>query len=534
MNRQYSVMLVDDEEEVAQAIARKIDWNAIGFLQPSYASNGLEALDIAETEHPDVVMTDIQMPYMDGLELARRLKENLPNTRVIIFSGFDEFEYAKEAIRLQAEEYILKPVDSEELARVFTRIRTSLDKELDERQNIRKLETYYQDSLPIMREGFFTSLIEGRVPEKELEGTIEDLQIDLRGPYYCVCVIHTSINHLPEGMTSRLLVLAVRRLAEERLLTDRRCRYFHYLGNTVLLAELDDPEEMTVLTNECDKFCRLAQSVLNAVVTIGIGQAVSDLREVSSSYIGARNAVSYRVIYGTSKAISITEIAPSETDITVLNEEEELREVFKQVRLEDAGQLKEAVEQYLARLDRFSNVQEYRFFAMELVSEIYRFAKNNRLDLKEVFRDTDDVYTLVQRLEKNDLKQWMCDTCLVMQSMLSEKRLSNTQSFVTKAVEYVNEHYADKDLSVEKICSFLGVSAAYFSTVFRKETGKTFTNFLTDVRMNRAVEMLLNQEGKTYIIAEAVGYSDPNYFSYVFKKQFGVSPSKYKQGNRTG
>jgi len=104
---------------------------------------------------------------------------------------------------------------------------------------------------------------------------------------------------------------------------------------------------------------------------------------------------------------------------------------------------------------------------------------------------------------------------------------------VTKAVDYVNEHFSDKDLSVEKICSHLGVSAAYFSTVFRKETGKTFTNFLTDVRMNRAVEMLLEQEEKTYVIAEAVGYSDPNYFSYVFKKQFGVSPSKYKQGVRS-
>ncbi len=530
-------MLVDDEEEVARAITRKIDWNAMGFQLPSYASNGLEALEIAESSQPDVVMTDIQMPYMDGLEFSRRLKEILPNTRIIIFSGFDEFEYAKEAVRLQAEEYILKPVDSEELEKVFTRIRASLDKEIDERRNIKKLETYYQDSLPILREGFFTSLIEGRIPEKELESSMEDLQIDLAGPYYCVCVIHTSTNHVPEGMTPRLLALAVRRLAEERLLPGHRSRCFHYLGNTVMIAELGSPEELPVLTNECDIFCRLAGSMLRAVVTIGVGHVIPEVKDISYSYSGARSAVSYRVIYGTSKAISISEIAPSETELSAVNEEEQLRDVFKHVRLEDADQLKESVDRYLGGLDRFSNVQEYRFFAMELVSEIYRFAKNNKLELKEVFRETgesDDVYSLVQRLEKNDLKQWMCDTCLIMQAMLAEKRLSNTQSFVTKAVEYVNENYADKELSVEKICSHLGVSAAYFSTVFKKETGKSFTNFLTDVRMNRAVELLLNQEGKTYIIAEAVGYSDPNYFSYVFKKQFGVSPSKYKQGMRAG
>ena len=108
------------------------------------------------------------------------------------------------------------------------------------------------------------------------------------------------------------------------------------------------------------------------------------------------------------------------------------------------------------------------------------------------------------------------------------ERSDTTKSFVTRAIEYVKEHYADSDLSIETICGYLNVSAAYFSTVFKKETGKTFINYLTDYRMEEAVELLLTQNEKTYVIAEKVGYSDPNYFSYVFKKQFGMSPSKYK------
>ena len=527
-------MLVDDEEEAAKVIARRIDWDSMGFNQPCYAANGLEALEIAEAVQPDVVMTDIQMPYMDGLELARRLKENWPNIRIIIFSGFDEFEYAKEAVRLQAEEYILKPVNSEELQKVFARIRASLDKEQEERQNVRKLETYYQESLPLMQEGFFTSLLEGRITGREFERTVQDLQIPADSPWYTVCVLHTSTTHLPPEMTPRLLALSVRRLAEERLLQNWKIRYVTYLSNTVMIVPMKQEGDLRELIDECDKFCRLAASVCKAVVTIGIGSSVSDLREISYSYNGARSALSYRVIYGTGKAISIREIAPSEQENPAMNEEEDLREVFKRVRLEDADQLKETVERYMERLDQISSVQEYRFFAMELVSEIYRFAKNNRLDLKQVFPEDEDVYLLVQRLEKDDFRQWMCDICLIMQAGLAQKRLSNTRSFVSSAVEYVNEHYSDRELSVEKICSHLGVSAAYFSTVFRRETGKTFTNFLTDVRMKRAVELLLDQDEKTYVIAEAVGYSDPNYFSYVFKKQFGVSPSKYRQGMRAG
>ena len=116
-----------------------------------------------------------------------------------------------------------------------------------------------------------------------------------------------------------------------------------------------------------------------------------------------------------------------------------------------------------------------------------------------------------------------------MQAMMKETRKSTTKTFVTKAQDYVYENYSDIDLNVEKVCEYLEVSSAYFSTVFKKETGKTFTNFLTDIRMSKAVD-LLDKDEKTYEVAQKVGYSDPNYFSYVFKKQFGISPSKYKNG----
>ena len=116
-----------------------------------------------------------------------------------------------------------------------------------------------------------------------------------------------------------------------------------------------------------------------------------------------------------------------------------------------------------------------------------------------------------------------------LQKQVQNERQDTTKSFVSKAIDYVKEHYADTDLGIETICGYLNVSAAYFSTVFKKETGKTFINYLTDYRMEEAVELLLTQNEKTYVIAEKVGYPDANYFSYVFKKKFGVSPSKYRK-----
>ena len=191
-NNRYSVLLVDDEEDVIQIIVKKLDWEAMGLKIIGHAANGVEALELAEELQPDIVMTDIKMPYMDGLTLCRKLKELSRTIRVIIFSGFDEFEYAKEAIKIEAEEYILKPINSNELREVFERIRTNLDRELDEKRNIEKLRAYYMESLPVLQENFYTSLIEGRIPASEIEKYLKQYQIPWSGPYYVATILHIS------------------------------------------------------------------------------------------------------------------------------------------------------------------------------------------------------------------------------------------------------------------------------------------------------------------------------------------------------
>ena len=143
---QYSVLLVDDEEEVTQVILQKIDWESLGFHIIGSATNGVKALEMAEKYQPDVVMTDIKMPYMDGLELSGRLKKEFPTIRILLFTGFDEFEYAKEAVHLEVEEYILKPINSAELTEVFVRLKETLDQDREEKRSVEKLQNYYQET----------------------------------------------------------------------------------------------------------------------------------------------------------------------------------------------------------------------------------------------------------------------------------------------------------------------------------------------------------------------------------------------------
>lgn len=531
MSETYKVIIVDDESDVAATIAAKIDWASLRFTPPQFAANGLDGLELAEQVHPDVVMTDIKMPYMDGLELSRRLREEFPNIRIVLFSGFDEFEYAKEAVRLQAVEYILKPVDKDELTRVFTKIRDDLDQQLDAQRNIEKLESYYKESLPLLQESFFGSLMEGSLPADQLEDVQRDYEISWSEPYYCVLIFHTSTQMAPADISPMLLAVSVRKLLEARALQEFHPYFFTYAGNSVAIAQLSSPGEGQKLTDGADSFCRLAQSVCNANVSCGIGEIVDSPLDLSQSYAGARMALSYRVIYGKGIAINIHEIAPQEKDASPAQERENLREVFKQIRLGSREDAEARIKAYMqATLEPLESMEEYRFYAWHLVSELYTFARQSQLAVDTLFGSYEEINRIVNQYEKKELEAWILEKCLCMQKQLHENRSSAARGFVSRACDYVDGHYDDPSLGVETICQKLGLSCAYFSTTFKKETGSSFTSYLTEKRMQKALELLDQENEKTYIIAQRVGYTDPNYFSYVFKKRFGVSPSKYRSG----
>lgn len=535
--KKYSVLLVDDEEDVVEAIVQKIDWDRLGYSLAGYAKNGLEALEIAEEKQIDVVLTDIKMPYMDGLTLSHRLKELYPSIKIIIFSGFDEFEYAKEAIRLEAEEYMLKPVDAGELSRVFQKVHEALDQEFDEKQSIHRLKNYYLESLPILQESLYTSLIEGTLPQQDLESTLLDYQISLPGKYFAVVILHNSLSLSPEGINPLLITMSIRKLAEERLQKNWRPCFFTYLGHTLFIAQMDRETDNLKLTDDCEILCRMARHICKATVTAGIGKTVSNLMDLPLSYLGARDAVAYRVLYGRGKAIAISEIGLEGKEEHKVNkeiiDEERLLDIYRSIRMSSEEELNKCIDLYIenSRLDSPS-LQEYHFFLMDLVTNMHKFLLANQVDTGLIFPKEEDVYQKVQQFSLAELSQWMKEICKKMQRIIQEMRSDKTKSFVKKAVEHVHSHYMDKDLTVEALSQELHVSAAYFSTIFKRETGKSFINYLTDYRMEKALRLLMEEEEKTYIIAEAVGYSDPNYFSYAFKKKFGMSPSKYKSSNK--
>lgn len=259
---QYKVILVDDEVEVIDVMKKKIHWNDLGFDVVGSATNGVKALELVEKLQPDVVLTDIKMPYMDGLELARKLNQDYPNIYIMLCTGFDEFEYAKEAVHLEIKEYMLKPISATELSESLMKLKTTLDREREEKLNVKKLEDYFQEVLPKLQSNFFISLIEGRVREEDYERFLLDYQVDMKGPLFCCIIFHTSENDVPDGMNPLLLSMSVEREIKQRLMENCNCQEFIYMGNTILIMELHSEDEIAQLTDKCDRFCRWAWRIM--------------------------------------------------------------------------------------------------------------------------------------------------------------------------------------------------------------------------------------------------------------------------------
>ena len=525
----YSVLLVDDEEEVIDAIQNKIEWENLGFDVIGSAENGVKALELCEKNQPDVVITDIKMPYMDGLELSRHLKDEYPGTRVILFTGFDEFEYAKEAVHLEIEEYLLKPVNAQELTEALKRLKESLDKERAEQVNVQKLQNYYMESLPLLQTNFFISLLEGRVREQELDSYISDYQIEMTMKENVVVVFHASTHHIQENMTPLLLSISVEKGVENMMLDNWKGRAFTYLGNTVLIVGLPSSTDITRLTDECDRFCKWADRMMGATVTAGVGRPVDNLADLSASYDGAREAVSYRVLYGTKRAINIAEIAPHEEQDVSTSEHTQLTELFKAIHMGSEEMVSQSVDAVVEAIHQEAKtVNQYNLAAMEMVGSWYRFCTNNYLNFDEFTGGVKDPYKEVQQMDESMLKTWLMTVAISIREQLKNARNNSLQSIIVQAKQLVQNRFNDPDLSLDLVCSELGVSNSYFSSVFKKETGQAFIAYLTEYRMKQAAKRIVETQEKNYEIAEHVGYLDANYFSYVFKKHFGLSPSRYR------
>lgn len=557
----YKVVLVDDEEDVRTSIERKVDWESLGFELVGSASNGEEALELVEQVPVDVVMTDIKMPFMDGLELSAKVKENYKNTKVVLYSGFDDFEFAREAIHLEVEEYLLKPIGAKDLENVFSRIKENLDREFDERRNLENLSKYYQQSLPMMREHLLAGILDGKIPEMQAEALLQSYGMEFQSPFYSVGVLtgeghaaggtdveyaeYTTESKMSEKGTElpgdairirQMLMLSLMNLTKDYLDKNLKSYVFMYLGQVVVIALLHEEKDVHDFVYHMNQVCKMGSHMLDMHVCAGVGNAYPQINQIAISYEGACNAFDYR-IFGDEggHAFYINDVEPESREIT-WQEPLGIANVIHEIKFGTEEEVNHSIEAFVHGLkgENSTTIQQYQLSLMEMVTELLKLMRSYQMDMAEVFGKDFDLYQKVGAFGSlSELEDWLKDKCSRICDMIRRMRTNTTNVMTDKAKAYIEEHYGESDLSVEQLCSYLNVSATYFSVMFKKKVGMSFVAYLTKVRLDHALELLNNTEDKSYIIAEKVGYPEANYFSYVFKKKYGISPSKYRMNKES-
>lgn len=535
----YKIMLVDDEEEVRKSIIRKIPWEETGFEVIGDAENGKDALEKIEMNEPDVVLTDIRMPYMDGLAMAERIRQTHPSIKIVIFSGFDEFEYAKKAIKLNVIEYILKPVNVEELTVILKKIKKNLDDEIEQKRNVTLLRESYVRSLPAIREHFLNDLIHGGMDTATISEKLSEYGIDIDGAVkWVTAAIHLEPDEKVDKAVSlhqqrELIPISVQNLIKEKLTGQYRFAMFHSSFETILIAAVDPENTQTELVALLGDICKETRKILEVFVTIGVGESCSTLTAVGRSFYSALNALGYRAVTGSGGVICIHDMEPAAPEKLQFDSRME-SELIAAVKFGPEEKIRSVIGEVVGRMEeRKVHYRQYQAYVLAVINVLTQLTQQYDLQIREMFGVENDYFEILNRIQKmENIRQYLTEVALKMNKALARERTNAAKNVIREARQYIQDNFQDPDLSVEKICRHLHMSPAYFSTMFKKETGQAYIAYLTDVRLNRAVELLMATDDKTYVIAEKVGYPEQNYFSYVFKKKFGVSPTRYRTSRR--
>ena len=539
----YRIILVDDEEEVRQSIIRKINWTEAGFKVVGDAENGEDALEKVEALEPDLILTDIRMPYMDGLTLAERVRQKYPSIKIVIFSGYDDFEYAKQAIKLNVTEYILKPVNVEELTAILKRIKANLDEEIEQKRNVNLLRENYIKSLPILREQFLNELVSYPMPETEVEDKLREYAIPLSGAKkWVAAAIDIEPEEIRDGVLlplhkeKDLIPISVMQLVEEKLKNYCRCALATSArtaeSEIAVIAAIDEENSQTGLIDVLGDVCKETRKILEVPITIGIGHGCQKLSDISSSYKAAVDALGYKAIVGSGSTIYINDVEPVSSGKLQFDGKDEA-ELISAIKFGPREKIEAAVQTIIDKMsDAKVHFRQCKAYMLSVSSSIVQMIQQYDLDMEQLLEEgseREDTFAIIPRMQKReDFSQWLLSASLRMNQVMNQERDNTMKQVIQKAKQYIMDNYQDPELSVEKICRHLHMSPAYFSTMFKKETGQAYIAYLTEVRLDKAVELLGKTDDKTYIIAAKVGYQEQNYFSYVFKKRFGISPTKFR------
>jgi two-component system, response regulator YesN len=524
----YKVFLVEDEIVTREGIRDNVDWNAFDFEFCGDAPDGEMALPSLQLIKPDLLITDIRMPFMDGLELSQIVRDRMPGTKIIILSGHDEFEYAQRAIKLGVRAYLLKPISVQDIHQVLQEVASELDAEQSEQEALQKLREQVEENRAVLRERFLLRLVTGAASSAEVIEKSAALGIDLIARCYLVAVIRLA-GLEPAASSEQPLDFPRFQRAEQLV--------YSLIGTDpdVFLLRKDVDELVLVLKGPSPgQVCERRDQILQ--------RAASELAPLDCRLIAASGTPQQRI---TDISHSFSEAAQDLQDADARN----VTYVFDKAHFVNAGNSEVgdylrvgAIEEFDTLFDSLvaplgaralrSPSVRMSFFA-DVVLAASRVVDELGGDVEQVIPELDHFDGVLAGIE--NLEHLRARTRTVLAGALAFRNsqvLRQYLGLVTQAQGYILAHYLDPELSLGEVAAQVNLSANHFSAVFSQEIGQTFKEYLTEVRLKRAKELLRTTTLKSFEIADQIGYNDPHYFSQVFRKHTGLTPMEFRANVR--
>ncbi|MFD0676079.1 MULTISPECIES: response regulator [unclassified Paenibacillus] len=531
----HNLIIADDDVIIRRGLSKTIDWASHGFNLAGTAGTGREALLLAGERKPDIVLSDIRMPHIDGLELAEQLMGKYPDVKIILMTSYEDFEYAQKALKLKVFDYVLKPFENEALIETMQRAAAEHDRECKVRKQI-------YDSMPLLRQLFWERLISGRFQEIELAEEAQFLGIDLQAKHFVTSVIKLDDYFSPKVRNrfgQEMLRYCVGNIIQEMTAHLEQCYVFHYDGEEIVLV-FGSQDEREVISQRIqwlmEEFRGNVETYLKTTVTVGVGQVCKRPISIRRSYVEAKTMLEYRHIVGTNQVL-IAKDVDLQPVVETAGPQGWEQELLVKVKLG----MREEVLAIISRLEqdvlnrKFVPLQELHILGTEIALLLYRefWEWIHTWQMKQRFGGFTHFCTNLQTMTTSkEIFAVIREFVIELIEEIDSRRDSHQKQLLGKAYRFIEDNYSREELSLQEVADHVNVSTGHLSSIFKKVGGKVFSDFLLEIRMKAALSLMSREDCKTYEIAYRVGFSNPQYFSVCFKKYTGFAPSDYRNGSR--
>lgn len=527
-NDKIRVMIIDDEHHIRKLLKNSVDWTSFNMEIINEASTANEAFAFIEKEIPDIIITDICMPLIDGLEFSEEITKKYPNIKIVVLTGYSNFDYAKKAIKIGVSGFILKPINDDEIVQLLLKLKKTIEEENVKSSEFNNLKIQIQQDLPYLQERIFERIIksENFDVHKSLEKA-KQYSITLNENYLKIVVIdflypfsfekeQVENNYEIKQQAFQTIKDKLENIDDIFCINIKNNKCVLFINN-----------KMERLTPFCEEIRQEIDKKYGIYVNIGISTDYYHISEAKKAYKEAVLACDYRLIRGNNQTVYFDEV-----DLFITNTTNLIKMLENYNYAVKAGLIKEsinAIEQCFKKININNGVKDIMAIASNIILTIVNICEEMNIESDAIFRNAKYPFDVISRIETIPrMEDYINNLTKLLILEISMQKDKDKLSVVKKAKVIINNEYSNQSLSLSYIAEMLFVNPSYLSRVFKKESGKNFTAYILNVRIEKAVELAQNTELKAYEIAEKIGFSNEYYFSTCFKKQTGIAFSKFR------